>query len=138
MKHDHTAQQSHGNKQEAITKVGAFLRKSGLDELPQFINVLLGSMSVVGPRPHMLSDCHAFSQVVAGYKFRNLVKPGITGLAQVKGYYGKITSRQCIVKRYEWDAHYVRHADMWLDMQIIATTAWQCMGYLLMIKERKD
>src|SRR5579872_7033089 len=69
-----------------ITRMGRFLRNSNLDELPQFLNVLLGQMSIVGPRPHMYKDCASFSRVVDSYKLRNLMKPGITGLAQVKGY----------------------------------------------------
>ena len=71
-----------------ITTVGKFLRKSNLNEFPQFINVLLGHMAIVGPRPHMHSDCDRFSKVISNYKFRNLIKPGITGLAQIKGYRG--------------------------------------------------
>jgi len=108
--------------EDVVTSLGRFLRTSNLDELPQFFNVLMGSMSIVGPRPHMYADCNAFSQLIPGYKFRNLVKPGITGLAQVKGYHGKVTSRECIIKRYEWDAHYIRHAGFWLDLKIMAAT----------------
>jgi putative colanic acid biosynthesis UDP-glucose lipid carrier transferase len=108
--------------EDVVTPLGRFLRTSNLDELPQFFNVLMGTMSLVGPRPHMHADCNAFSQIIPGYKFRNLVKPGITGLAQVKGYHGKVTSRECIIKRYEWDAHYIRHAGFWLDIKIMLAT----------------
>jgi putative colanic acid biosynthesis UDP-glucose lipid carrier transferase len=111
--------------EETATRLGRFLRTSNLDELPQFFNVLAGSMSIVGPRPHMHADCDAFSQLISGYKFRNLVKPGITGLAQVKGYHGKVISRNCIIKRYEWDAHYVRHANLWLDIKIMFATVFR-------------
>jgi putative colanic acid biosynthesis UDP-glucose lipid carrier transferase len=107
------------------------LRLSNLDELPQFFNVLAGSMSLVGPRPHMHADCNAFAELIPGYKFRNLVKPGITGLAQVKGYHGPIVSQECITKRYEWDAWYVRHANWGLDIHIIWCTAWQTLLYLV-------
>jgi putative colanic acid biosynthesis UDP-glucose lipid carrier transferase len=76
----------------------------------------------------MHADCNAFSLLIPGYKFRNLVKPGITGWAQVKGYHGKVTSRECIIKRYEWDARYIREAGFWLDIKIMATTATRGIG----------
>jgi len=117
--------------EDMVTPLGRFLRTSNLDELPQFFNVLMGSMSLVGPRPHMHADCNAFSLLIPGYKFRNLVKPGITGLAQVKGYHGKVTSRECIIKRYEWDAHYVRYAGFWLDVKIMFTTALRGIGIVI-------
>jgi putative colanic acid biosynthesis UDP-glucose lipid carrier transferase len=105
-----------------VTRAGRFLRKTNLDELPQFINVLLGDMSLVGPRPHMLSDCMRFSFVVSSYKFRNLVKPGITGLAQTKGHIGPARDYESIMTRYYWDATYVRQAGLWMDAKIIAKT----------------
>lgn len=118
-------------EEDSVTTLGWFLRQSNLDELPQFFNVLLGHMSIVGPRPHMHADCNAFAELIPGYKFRNLVKPGITGLAQVKGYHGKIVSRECIYKRFEWDAWYVQHAGMKLDIYIIYNTALQLMRFLV-------
>ena len=108
-----------------ITRVGRMLRKSNMDELPQFINVFLGQMSVVGPRPHMYADCNRFSLVVTGYKFRNMVKPGITGLAQVKGYHGPAVTYESIFRRFQWDAFYVRNAGLWLDLRIIKNTVAQ-------------
>jgi lipopolysaccharide/colanic/teichoic acid biosynthesis glycosyltransferase len=108
-----------------ITRVGNFLRLSNLDEFPQFFNVLAGQMSIVGPRPHMHSDCSKFAQVVSGYKFRNMVKPGITGLAQVKGYRGPTKDFSSIFHRYQFDAYYVRNANFWLDIRIIRQTATQ-------------
>jgi putative colanic acid biosynthesis UDP-glucose lipid carrier transferase len=118
-------------QQPTITRLGSFLRTSNLDELPQFFNVLAGAMSIVGPRPHMHADCHSFSQLIPGYKFRNLVKPGITGMAQVKGYHGKVISRECIIKRYEWDAFYIKNAGLWLDIKIMVNTAVQRIGFIL-------
>lgn len=115
----------------STTALGRFLRQSNLDELPQFFNVLAGTMSIVGPRPHMHADCNAFAELIPGYKFRNLVKPGITGLAQVKGYHGKIVSQECIYKRFEWDAWYVKAASMRLDIYIIYGTARKLVMYLL-------
>jgi putative colanic acid biosynthesis UDP-glucose lipid carrier transferase len=106
-----------------ITRVGRFLRKSNLDEFPQFINVLLGDMSIVGPRPHMHADCDRFSKVIANYKFRNVVRPGITGLAQIKGYRGPTRDFASIFHRYQFDSFYVRNASFWLDMRIIRKTA---------------
>jgi putative colanic acid biosysnthesis UDP-glucose lipid carrier transferase len=123
-------------QEEPATALGRFLRQSNLDELPQFFNVLNGSMSIVGPRPHMHADCNAFAELIPGYKFRNLVKPGITGLAQVKGFHGKIISRNCIDKRFEWDAWYVRKAGMGLDIYIIYNTARNLL--LFLFGKKKD
>ena len=114
-----------------ITRMGRFLRNSNLDEIPQFLNVLAGHMSIVGPRPHMYKDCASFSQVVDSYKFRNLMKPGITGLAQVKGYRGPAQTFDQIFRRYQWDMFYVRNANFWLDVRIVHHTAMQTFSYLL-------
>jgi len=114
-----------------ITRIGSFLRKSNLDEFPQFLNVFVGHMSIVGPRPHMLSDCSAFSQVVSGYKFRNMVKPGVTGLAQVKGFRGPAKDFQSIFRRYQYDAFYIRNTNFWLDIRIIRATARQTTKVIL-------
>ena len=108
-----------------ITRIGRLLRSSNVDEFPQFINVLIGQMSLVGPRPHMHADCARFSQVVNGYKFRNMVKPGITGLAQVKGYHGPAITYESIFRRFQWDAFYVRNASLWLDLRILKQTITQ-------------
>ena len=113
-----------------ITRLGKFLRKSNLDELPQFFNVLMGYMSVVGPRPHMHTDCNRFSEVIDDYKFRNIVKPGITGMAQVKGYRGPTKTFDSIFKRYQWDAFYVRNANFWLDTRIIRKTVVQTVLFI--------
>jgi putative colanic acid biosynthesis UDP-glucose lipid carrier transferase len=113
-----------------ITRMGRFLRHSNLDEIPQFINVLAGHMSIVGPRPHMYRDCVDFSRAVDSYKFRNLMKPGITGLAQVKGYRGPAQSFEKIFRRYQWDAFYIRNATFWLDLRIVHRTAIQTLSHL--------
>jgi putative colanic acid biosysnthesis UDP-glucose lipid carrier transferase len=114
-----------------ITTMGRFLRNSNIDELPQFLNVLVGHMSVVGPRPHMYKDCNAFSNVIEGYKFRNIAKPGITGLAQIKGYRGPAQTFDKIFRRYQWDAFYVRNANLWLDLRIVHSTAMQTFSYII-------
>jgi putative colanic acid biosynthesis UDP-glucose lipid carrier transferase len=105
-----------------ITRIGNFLRISGLDELPQLINVLAGDMSVVGPRPHMVNDNVRFEKMAEHYNSRNLVKPGITGLAQVKGYKGNATDDQSIRIRTILDLKYVSKRNFFLDIQIIAAT----------------
>jgi FkbM family methyltransferase len=108
-----------------ITHLGRFLRKSNIDEFPQFFNILKGDMSVIGPRPHMHADCNRFSAVQQGYKSRNMVKPGLTGLAQVKGYHGPTTTRNCILMRYHWDTYYIHHIGWLLDGKIMLHTIAQ-------------
>ncbi|MFA6058779.1 MAG: sugar transferase [Taibaiella sp.] len=105
-----------------ITRIGNFLRVSGLDELPQLINVLAGDMSIVGPRPHMVNDNLRFEKIAENYNNRSLVKPGITGLAQVNGYKGNTTDDQSIKIRTILDLKYVSKRDFSLDLQIIAAT----------------
>ena len=106
-----------------VTKVGAFLRKSSLDEFPQFINVLLGQMSIIGPRPHMISHTAAFSEVVDHYMVRQLLKPGITGWAQVNGYRGEITHPDQLQMRISHDIWYLQNWSIGLDMKILFLTA---------------
>jgi len=108
-----------------ITRMGKWLRRSNIDELPQLINVLLGQMSIVGPRPHMPADCERFSAVVMDYAARHRVKPGITGLAQVKGYHGPTPDYESIFRRYQWDAFYIRNAGIWMDIRIMVSTVVQ-------------
>lgn len=114
-----------------ITRIGGWLRKTNIDELPQFFNVLLGQMSIVGPRPHMHADCRRFAQVVPRYKLRNLVKPGITGMAQVKGYHGPASDYEAVSVRYQWDVFYMRNASTWLDFKIMTQTIYQRMRLII-------
>ncbi|MBL7931346.1 MAG: sugar transferase [Bacteroidia bacterium] len=117
-----------------ITRMGKFLRVSNLDELPQFINVLIGDMSIVGPRPHMLADSEHFSDIFPGYYNRYLVKPGITGLAQINGFRGPTPSIRSIYKRLQWDLYYVEHATIGMDIQIILLTALETLREALKVK----
>jgi putative colanic acid biosynthesis UDP-glucose lipid carrier transferase len=124
-----------------ITRAGKFLRRTNIDELPQFFNVLSGSMSIIGPRPHMISDCTRFSFVIPAYKFRNLLRPGITGLAQVKGYHGPTVNYESIFTRYHWDAEYVRKANFFLDLKIIlhsfGQSIYNMIGFLFFSNAKK-
>jgi len=105
-----------------VTKVGAFLRKYSLDELPQFINVLQGRMSVVGPRPHAVAHNEAYRPLIKGYMVRHKVNPGITGLAQVQGFRGETTSVEDMRNRVNCDLEYLRNWSLALDLKIIART----------------
>jgi putative colanic acid biosysnthesis UDP-glucose lipid carrier transferase len=120
-----------------ITRLGRFLRYSYLDELPQFINVLKGDMSIVGPRPHMIRDCLTFLQAVPDYNLRHMVKPGITGIAQVKGFRGKVNSIFDITHRYKLDMFYIQKANFLLDMKIVLTTLAQIFATLNKISQEK-
>ena len=104
---------------------GQFLRRSSLDEFPQFINVLKGEMSIAGPRPHLPQHDDEFSLIARAYRGRSMVKPGLTGLAQVRGFRGEITDPEKLHRRVYWDLYYVANWSLWLDVQIIARTAWQ-------------
>lgn len=105
-----------------ITKLGAFLRKSSLDELPQFINVLQGSMSIVGPRPHAVAHNEEYRDKVNYYMLRHLIKPGITGWAQVNGWRGETDTLEKMEKRIEFDLEYMRNWSVFLDIEIIFLT----------------
>jgi putative colanic acid biosysnthesis UDP-glucose lipid carrier transferase len=107
-----------------ITNVGRFLRKSNIDELPQFVNVLLGNMSVVGPRPHMIAHTDMYSKVMGEYMIRHFLKPGITGWAQVKGYRGEIKEETQLRNRIEHDIWYMENWSLWLDSKIIWLTIY--------------
>lgn len=113
-----------------ITRLGKILRLYNIDEFPQFVNVFVGSMSMVGPRPHMHADCHEFSKTIPGYKLRTFVKPGITGLAQANGLHGPVTEEELFEKRFQYDVFYVRNASVLLDVQIIQTTISRRIGLI--------
>lgn len=110
-----------------ITKLGAFMRKTSIDELPQFINVLRGEMSVVGPRPHMLRHTEDYSRVIANFMERHLVTPGITGWAQVEGHRGETKETEAMEKRVNADIHYIRNWSFLLDLKIVALTVRQAI-----------
>lgn len=105
-----------------VTRLGRFLRASSLDELPQLINVLQGHMSIVGPRPHAVEHNHQFSEKLRGYMLRHGVKPGMTGLAQVKGFRGETDTLEKMAGRVRCDIDYIRHWSLWLDLKIILRT----------------
>ena len=105
-----------------ITKVGKFIRKTSIDELPQFFNVFLGHMSVVGPRPHMISHTTMYSKKVDKFMVRHLVKPGITGLAQVSGFRGEIETDNDIVNRVRFDIFYVENWSLLMDIKVVIQT----------------
>ena len=107
-----------------ITKIGAFLRSSSLDELPQFINVLQGRMSIVGPRPHAVAHNELYRKLIKGYMLRHKVKPGITGWAQVNGLRGETEVLEKMQARIEFDLDYLQNWSIWFDTWIIIRTVW--------------
>ncbi|MBI1222259.1 MAG: exopolysaccharide biosynthesis protein [Bacteroidetes bacterium] len=112
-----------GHKDERITRIGHFLRLSSLDELPQFLNVLMGEMSLVGPRPHMLYHTETYEKQIPTYNLRHLVKPGITGLAQIRGFRGPTLTLTDMENRVKSDLYYVAHRNIFMDLRIIWATA---------------
>jgi putative colanic acid biosynthesis UDP-glucose lipid carrier transferase len=107
-----------------ITPIGAILRRTSLDELPQLFNVLEGSMSLVGPRPHATAHNEQYRQLIEGYMLRHQIKPGITGLAQVNGCRGETDTLDKMQQRVEFDHQYIREWSLWLDLRILVQTVW--------------
>jgi putative colanic acid biosynthesis UDP-glucose lipid carrier transferase len=107
-----------------VTRIGKFIRKTSLDEFPQFLNVLKGEMSIIGPRPHMLQHTENFSNMEEQYMVRQFLKPGITGWAQVNGYRGEIRELAHIKKRVEYDLWYLENWSLWLDIRIVFLTVF--------------
>lgn len=106
---------------------GKFLRKTSLDEFPQFYNVLKGEMSIVGPRPHLPKHDYEFAKQEKAYRSRQLVKPGITGLAQTHGFRGEITDPTMLSQRVQLDLRYINHWSIWLDLHLTFKTLWQVL-----------
>jgi putative colanic acid biosynthesis UDP-glucose lipid carrier transferase len=123
--------QEHGTVTQAtqgdprITPIGRFLRRTSLDELPQFINVLMGDMSVVGPRPHALQHNEMYMEKLEMYMLRHRVKPGITGWAQIHGYRGETDTVDKMAKRVQFDLHYIQNWSFSMDIKIIVWTAFK-------------
>lgn len=109
---------------DRITFLGRFIRKTSIDEFPQFINVLRGEMSLVGPRPHMIKHTSDYSKIVEGYMVRQFIKPGITGWAQINGYRGEITHPEQIKMRVNKDLWYLENWTLWLDIRILYLTVY--------------
>src|SRR6202008_5183809 len=113
-----------------ITPFGAFIRRTSLDELPQFINVLQGRMSLVGPRPHAVAHNEEYRKLISGYMVRHKVTPGITGLAQVSGCRGETSTLDDMRRRVQYDLEYLRHWCWLLDIKIMVRT------FLLVIRDK--
>lgn len=116
-----------------VTRLGAFLRRNSLDELPQLLNVLMGDMSLVGPRPHPVAMNEAYRKLVPGYMLRHKVKPGITGLAQINGFRGETDTLDKIESRLKYDIEYIRNWSLWNDIMILFKTvssgSWRTNAY---------
>ena len=110
-----------------VTRIGRFLRATSIDELPQLINVLHGQMSLVGPRPHALAHDDNYSMQIANYAYRQHVKPGVTGWAQVNGFRGETSTLALMEQRVAHDLWYVKNWSFWLDLRIITRTAFEVL-----------
>ncbi|MFM0227597.1 undecaprenyl-phosphate glucose phosphotransferase [Paraburkholderia dipogonis] len=124
--HEAQGQLTQASRNDArVTKLGGFMRRTSLDELPQFLNVLLGQMSVVGPRPHAIEHDDLYKDQVYGYMYRYRIKPGITGWAQVNGYRGATTKVEKMEARVKFDLFYIHNWSFWFDMKIVFITIFK-------------
>ena len=121
----HLHQIKKGDKR--VTWIGRILRKTSIDEMPQFINVLKGEMSVVGPRPHMVSHTHMYAGRIDKFMVRHFIKPGITGLAQVSGYRGEVENENDIINRVKYDIFYLENWSLFLDIKIVFQTVYNAI-----------
>ena len=122
MRINNTTEKEASKGDPRVTKTGRFIRKTSMDELPQFLNVLIGDMSVVGPRPHLWSQNKSYANKIKKYMVRHYVKPGITGLAQVKGYRGEIEIDEDMINRINLDVYYIENWSLFMDIKIIFQT----------------
>lgn len=122
MQMNKTTEKEASKNDPRVTKIGRFIRKTSIDEMPQFLNVLLGDMSVVGPRPHLWSQNIAYGNRIHKYMMRHYVKPGITGLAQVRGFRGEIENDADMINRVKFDIFYIENWSVFLDLKIIILT----------------
>ncbi len=120
--HDDTEVKQATQNDSRITRVGAFIRRTSIDELPQLINVLRGEMAMVGPRPHAIAHNHYYGDKIIAYMARHRIKPGITGLAQISGLRGETETLEKMQKRIEKDLAYINHWSLWLDIKILVKT----------------
>ena len=111
-----------------VTLIGRIIRKTSFDEIPQLLNVLRGEMSVVGPRPHMVSHTHMYAEKIDKFMVRHFVKPGITGLAQVSGFRGEVEDDNFITNRVKFDIFYLENWSIIMDLRIIIRTIYNALG----------
>jgi undecaprenyl-phosphate galactose phosphotransferase/putative colanic acid biosynthesis UDP-glucose lipid carrier transferase len=121
-----------------VTRLGRWLRRNSIDELPQLLNVLQGKMALVGPRPHAVAHNNEYGDIVANYAFRHHVKPGITGWAQVRGYRGETPTVELMAQRVELDLWYINNWSIWLDIWILTQTMFQISRQLTPIRRLAD
>ena len=116
---------THGPNDNRVTKIGKWLRKLNLDELPQFINVLKGQMSIIGPRPHMIEEDEIIRETIDRYLVRHYIKPGITGWAGIHGLRGGTKNMDLMQKRVDYDLWYIENWTFWLDLKIFLSTFYR-------------